>query len=99
MAEVTNPLHTYLTNLLGRVQRIQGEVGKKLDNPTTNMASGKVWTSPTAKQWGGRLSDQCKAYNSALNNLDDEVSAMLARTPTTCSAAEAKQWNMELGHR
>jgi len=49
VAEVTNPLHTYLTNLLGRVQTIQSELGKKLDNPTSNMASGKVWTSPRPK--------------------------------------------------
>lgn len=97
MAEVTNPLHTYLTTLLGRVRKIQGELDKRLDKPTSNMASGKVWTSPTAKQWGGRLTDQCKAYNSALNNLDDEVSELLARTPKKCSEAEAKKWEAQLG--
>jgi hypothetical protein len=94
VAEVTNPEYTYLTNLQSRVQRIQGELSKKLDNPTSNMAGGKVWTSPTAKEWSGRLSDQCKAYNGALNSLGDEIGDKLARTPKTCSEAEARQWHM-----
>lgn len=98
MAEVTNPLHTYLTRLLQRVQSIQSELNRKLDNPTSNMASGKVWTSPTAKEWGDRLADQCKAYNSALSSLDEELSAKLASTPKTCSEAEAKLWRIELDY-
>lgn len=98
MAEVTNPMHTHLTNLRGRVQKIQDELGKKLDRPTGNMESGKVWTSPTAKEWGIRLSDQRKAYNSALSSLDEELAAKLAKTPKTCSPTEAQLWRIELEH-
>jgi len=96
---VTNPLHTYLTNLLARVQKVQERLGKRLDRPAANMASGKVWTSPTATEWGSRLSDQRKAYNSALNSLDEEVSAMLSRTPEKCSEEEARRWEIRLGMR
>jgi hypothetical protein len=97
VAEVTNPLHTYLTQLLTQVQRIQNELNTKMDNPTSNMAGGKVWTSATAKEWGTRLTGQCNAYNSALNSLDDDLIAMIARTPDKCSPAEAKLWHVELG--
>jgi hypothetical protein len=96
VAEVTNPLHTYLTQLQGRVQKVQDELGKKLDNPANNMASGKVWTSAAAKTWGARLGEQHRAYNDALNGLDDELSGMLARTPKTCSPQEAKMLRMDL---
>ncbi|GAA0409497.1 hypothetical protein GCM10009530_72410 [Microbispora corallina] len=97
MAEVTNPLHTHLTQLLTRVQRIQDELKAKMDNPTQNMAGGKVWTSTAATEWSGHLTGQCGAYNSAVNSLDDELVAMLARTPQKCSPEEAKLWHMELG--
>lgn len=97
MAEVINPLYTYLTELLQRVQSIQSELNRKLDNPTGNMAGGKVWTGPAAKEWGARLTDQCRAYNSALSSLDEELSAKLASTPKTCSEAEAKLRRIELG--
>jgi leucyl aminopeptidase (aminopeptidase T) len=97
VAEVTNPLHTFLTNLLARVHKVQDELSKKMDKPTGNMASGKVWTSPTAKDWGGRLTDQCTAYNSGVGGLSEELAAMLSRTPKTCSEGEAKQWRIELG--
>jgi hypothetical protein len=97
VADVTNPLHTFLTRLLTRVHQVQDDLGKKMDKPAGNMASGKVWTSTTAKEWGGRLNDQCRAYNTGLSGLSEELSAMLARTPKTCSEAEAKQWRIELG--
>ncbi|MEW9527002.1 hypothetical protein [Microbispora sp. NPDC049125] len=97
MAEVTNPLHTHLTQLLSRVQRIQDELTAKLDKPTQNMAGGAVWTSSTAKDWSNRLSSQCNAYNGAVNGLDDELAAMIARTPQKCSPEEARIWRAELG--
>jgi hypothetical protein len=97
VAEVTNPLHSHLTQLLTRVQKIQDELRTKLDNPTTNMAGGKVWTSPTAKLWGDRLAGQRSTYNNAGSRLDDELVAMLARTPEKCSPEEAKLWRAELG--
>ena len=95
--EVTNPLHTYLTVLLHRVRSVQSALDRKLDAPTGNMASGKVWAGPTAREWAGRLADQCKAYNSALSSLDEELSAKLAGTPRTCSEDEARRWRMALG--
>ncbi|GIG82300.1 hypothetical protein Pka01_54270 [Planotetraspora kaengkrachanensis] len=85
MAEVTNPLYSHLTQLLTRVHKVQDELRTKLDNPTKNMAGGGVWTSPTAQQWGGRLSDQRNKYNSAVDRLDDELVAMIARTPENSS--------------
>jgi hypothetical protein len=96
VAEVTNPLHTYLTQLQVRVHKVQDELGKKLDNPSGNMASGKVWTSTTAKTWGTRLGEQHRAYNDALNGLDDELSSLLARTPKTCSPQDAKMLRIDL---
>ncbi|GII75517.1 hypothetical protein Sru01_04990 [Sphaerisporangium rufum] len=99
MAEVPNPLYTYLTQLRQRVHEVQDKLGKKLDKPTNSMAGKKVWTSPTADAWGGRLSDQRRAYNDALAGLDDELSGMLARTPKTCSPAEAKMLRMDLQGR
>lgn len=95
MAEVDNPKHAYLKGLLTRVQEIQGQLQKKLDKPTSNMESGKVWTSKTATAWKGTLGEKTGAYNGAVNALDDELSAMLERTPAKCSQEEADAWYRE----
>lgn len=96
MAEVDNPKYDYLKNLQSTVQQLQSEMAKKLDKPATNMESGQVWTSKTATAWKGKLNENVKTYNSALNSLDDDVSAMLSATPRKCSQKEADAWYAQL---
>lgn len=95
MADVDNPKYTFLKNLQDKVHQIQADMSKKMDKPTTNMESGNVWTSKTATKWKGELGGNAKAYNTALNNLDGELSNLLAGTPKKCSQAEADKWYAE----
>lgn len=96
MADVDNPKYDYLKNLQTQVQTIQTEMAKKLDKPAVNMESGQVWTSKTATAWKGKLNENVKTYNSALNSLDDEVAAMLSATPRKCSQKEADDWYAQM---
>ncbi|WP_405062857.1 hypothetical protein OG474_14800 [Kribbella sp. NBC_01505] len=94
---VPHPLHAYLTSLLKRVGTVQTRLTNKQLKPTTAISNGSAWVSPAATAWTGEFTPRSTKYVSGVQRLNDDLEALLRRTPTTCSAEEATRWRAKLG--
>lgn len=94
---VPHPLHAHLTSLLKRVGAVQTRLTNKQQKPTAAIADGTAWVSPAATRWAGEFMPQAAKYVGAVRALNDDLEALLRRTPPTCTPEEAARWKAKLG--
>ena len=92
--QVSNPQLTWLASLLRRVQSAKAAI-PSLDAPTSSIGPGPAWTGTRANSVHDHdLAPVARPFSQALNTLESDVQAEIAKTPKTVSAAEAKMMRM-----
>lgn len=89
---VDNPNRGWLQDLLNRVNAVEPEMYKALDDAAEKMGSGKVWTSPAGTA-GDTFKHDAQGRQQQLHriigNLAAEVKAALNKEPMQMPQSEA----------
>jgi hypothetical protein len=94
--QVASPLHAALAQLYASIQGDQSTMANALKNACQQMGSNTVWFGPTASAWNNQLTGYSGNLSSSIAAAIAVVAEMLARTPATCTPAQAKAERMFL---
>lgn len=88
--QVPNPALEWLGQLLRRVQSAKGAI-PTLDAPTSSIGPGPAWTGTKANSVHDHdLAPIARPFSQALNALEGDVNAEIAKTDKTVPASTAK---------
>ena len=91
--QVPNPFHAALSALYASIQRDQA-MGNALKSTCQQMGGSQAWFGSAADAWSAQLNGYSGDLASGVQAAVDAVGKMLAQTPATCTAGQAKAWSM-----
>lgn len=92
--KVPSPIYAALSQLYANLQRDQPAMANALKSTCQQMDGKSVWFGSAATSWRAQLDGYSSDLASSVNAAIHEVGTVLAKTPETCTMAEAKAWEM-----